>query len=159
MWCRGSKIRATIKKQLQKTNKKDAPKIQWNYMQQNNWIKDTKGVDGAEKKQMLCRRRGNKIKHRSQSSQPWPFLAFLAGQQTNSTPEKTSMPQGSSMAKLLTRMPRSPHASPAVRFQSSKFMHCVWLWMWSKRQCSGTSRASLWKGPAALGQRAMRTER
>ena len=149
MWCRGSKIRATIKKQLQKTNKKDAPKIQWNYMQQNNWIKDTKGADGAEKKQMLCRRRGDKIKHRSQSSQPWPFLAFLAGQQTNSTPEKTSMPQGRSIAKLRSRIDRSEQARPAVPFHWSKFQHLVWLCMWSKRQCSGTRRASDWKGPSA----------
>ena len=74
--------------------------------------------------------------------------AFFLGQQTNSTPEKTSMPQGSSMAKLLTLMPRSAHAPVAVRFHSSKFQQRVWLWMWSKRQCSGTRRASLWNGPA-----------
>ena len=31
----------------------------------------------------------------------WPFLAFLAGQQTNSTPEKTSIPHGRSIANDL----------------------------------------------------------
>ena len=77
-----------------------------------------------------------------------PF--FVIGQQTNSTPEKTSMPQGKSMAKLLTFMLRSWHAEAAVRFHWSKSQHLVWLWMWSKRQCSGTNRASLWKAPAIV---------
>ena len=80
---------------------------------------------------------------------PAPFLVFLEnGQQTNSTPEKTSIPQGKSMAKLLTFMPRSWQAVEAVLFHWSKSQHLVWLWMWSNRQCSGTSRASLWKAPA-----------
>ena len=78
-----------------------------------------------------------------------PFLG-LKGQQTNSTPEKTSMPQGNSIAKLLTLMPRSRQAPVAVLFHWSKSQHLVWLWMWSKRQCSGTRRASLWKGPAGV---------
>ena len=60
------------------------------------------------------------------------------------------MPQGRSMAKLLTLMPRSLQAPVAVRFHWSKSQHLVWLWMWSNRQCSGTKRASLWKGPAVV---------
>ena len=87
------------------------------------------------------------IRHTAQQIRA-PFLAGFLGQQTNSTPEKTSMPQGRSMAKLLTFRPRSAQASAAVRFHLSKFQHLVWLWMWSKRQCSGTRRASDWKGPA-----------
>ena len=82
-----------------------------------------------------------------------PFLAcccFL-GQQTNSTPEKTSMPHGRSIAKDLTRIPRWPQAAAAVRFHWSKSQQRDWLCTWSKRQCSGTSRASLWNGPAAEG--------
>ncbi len=83
---------------------------------------------------------------------PPPFLfAFcFLGQQTNSTPEKTSIPHGSSIAKLLTRMPRPPQASAAVAFHLSKSRQRDWLWMWSNRQCSGTSSASDWKGPASL---------
>lgn len=84
-----------------------------------------------------------------------PFLTGTAfarspclGQQTNSTPEKTSIPQGKSMAKLFTFIPRSWHALAAVWFHLSKSQHRVWLWIWSKRQCSGTKRASLWKAPA-----------
>ena len=79
-----------------------------------------------------------------------PFLIFLAGQQTNSTPLKTSMPQGRSIAKDRSFMERSPQAAAAVVFHWSKFQHRVWLWMWSKRQCSGTSRASDWKGPSGI---------
>ena len=73
---------------------------------------------------------------------------FFNGQQTNSTPENTSIPQGKSIAKLLTFIPRPLQAFDAVVFHISKSQHLVWLWMWSKRQCSGTKRASLWKGPA-----------
>ena len=58
------------------------------------------------------------------------------------------MPQGRSMAKDLSFIPLSAQARPAVEFHWSKFQHLVWLWMWSKRQCSGTKRASDWKGPS-----------
>ena len=61
-----------------------------------------------------------------------PFLAFLAGQQTNSTPLKMSMPQGSSMAKERRRIDLSAQAWRAV----SKFQHLVWLCM-----------CMYWKGP------------
>ena len=46
------------------------------------------------------------------------FLGFgaLVGQQTNSTPEKTSIPQGSSMAKLRSFMDLSAQALSAVLF-------------------------------------------
>ena len=56
-----------------------------------------------------------------------PFRDFLAGQHTNSTPLKTSMPHGRSMAKERSFMPRSPQARPAVEFHWSKFQHFVWL--------------------------------
>ena len=79
-----------------------------------------------------------------------PFLAFLAGQQTNSTPLNTSMPHGSNMANDLSFMLLSPQALEAVEFHWSKFQHFVWLWMWSKRQCSGTNRASDWNGPSTM---------
>ena len=60
------------------------------------------------------------------------------------------MPQGRSMAKDLSFMPLSAQARPAVEFHWSKFQHFVWLWIWSKRQCSGTRRASDWKGPSVI---------
>ncbi len=91
--------------------------------------------------------------HRQQQNQTKarPFLEAAGaalGQHTNSTPLKTSMPQGRSMAKLLTFMLRSLQALAAVLFHWSKSQHLVWLWMWSNRQCSGTRRASDWKAPA-----------
>ena len=80
------------------------------------------------------------------------LLFCFLGQQTNSTPEKTSMPQGRSMAKLLTLIPLCWQAEAAVAFHWSKSQQRDWLWMWSKRQCSGTRSASLWKGPAGGGE-------
>ena len=62
-----------------------------------------------------------------------PFLGgpvtieFFTGQQTNSTPENTSIPQGKSMAKLLTFIPRPLQAFDAVVFHISKSQHLVWL--------------------------------
>ena len=70
------------------------------------------------------------------------------GQQTNSTPENREMPQGSNMAKLRKVRSRSWQDCAAVTFQRSNCQHLVWLWMWSKRQFSGTNSASLWKGPS-----------
>ena len=58
---------------------------------------------------------------------PLPLRVFLAGQQTNSTPLKTSMPQGRSMAKDRSFIPLSEQALPAVEFHWSKFQHLVWL--------------------------------
>ena len=52
------------------------------------------------------------------------------------------------MAKERRRIDLSAQAWPAVPFHWSKFQHLVWLCMWSKRQCSGTRRASDWKGPS-----------
>ena len=71
---------------------------------------------------------GGKQKTVSKRQKRAPFLlvevavcadAGLGGQQTNSTPEKTSIPHGSSMAKLFSFMPRSEQAEPAVAFQAS----------------------------------------
>lgn len=75
-----------------------------------------------------------------------PLKCF--GQQTNSTPLKREMPQGSSMAKDLSCRPRSWQAPAAVAFQRPKVQQLLWLWMWSKRQFSGTRRASDWNGPS-----------
>lgn len=75
------------------------------------------------------------------------------GQQTNSTPEKRSTPHGNNMAKLLSCMVLSRQLWAAVLFQSSKLWQMLWLWMWSKRQCSGTSRASLWNCPSKIGNK------
>lgn len=72
----------------------------------------------------------------------------MFGQQTNSTPEKSEMPQGRSMAKVRRVMERSVQAVAAVWFHLSNSQHLVWLWMWSNRQFSGTRRASLWNGPS-----------
>lgn len=73
----------------------------------------------------------------------------LVGQQTNSTPEKREMPQGRSMAKLRRVRSRSWQLCAAVWFHRSNSQQRVWLWMWSNRQFSGTSSASLWNGPSA----------
>ena len=47
-----------------------------------------------------------------------------------------------------------PPGNSMVLLQRATYKNWVgvqtWLWMWSKRQCSGTSRASLWKGPAEV---------
>ena len=69
------------------------------------------------------------LRERKERATSLPLRAFFAGQQTNSTPLKTSIPQGSSMAKERSFMPRSEQALPAVEFHWSKFQHFVWLWM------------------------------
>ena len=52
-------------------------------------------------------------------------LPLALGQQTNSTPENISMPQGRSMAKLCWLIWRFLQAVIDVRFHSLKLMH--WL--------------------------------
>lgn len=111
-------------------------------------------VHGTNKQKKLRNEQKERKKSKNKdktSTHPKPFFG-LNGQQTNSTPEKTSIPQGNNMAKLLTLMPRSRQACVAVRFHWSKSQQRVWLWMWSNRQCSGTKRASLWKGPATWSE-------
>lgn len=75
-----------------------------------------------------------------------PLKCF--GQHTNSTPEKSEIPQGSSMAKLRICMFRSWHAAAPVWFHLMNGQHRDALWMWSNRHPSGTRRASDWKGPS-----------
>jgi len=75
-------------------------------------------------------------------------LLKCLGQQTNSTPEKTEIPQGRSMAKLRICIPRSWQAAAPVWFHLTNGQHREALWMWSNRQPSGTSRASDWNGPS-----------
>ena len=54
-----------------------------------------------------------------------PLRTFFAGQQTNSTPLKTSIPHGKSIAKDRSLIDLSVHARPAVPFHWSKFQHFV----------------------------------
>lgn len=81
---------------------------------------------------------------------PFWVILPLVGQHTNSTPEKSEIPHGRSMAKLRSERSLSWQLCAAVWFQRSNSQQRVWLWMWSKRQFSGTSRASLWNGPSAM---------
>lgn len=76
------------------------------------------------------------------------------GQQTNSTPLKREIPQGSSMAKDLSWSPLSWQAIAAVAFHRPKVQQLLWLWMWSNRQFSGTRRASDWNGPSKKSKHA-----
>lgn len=75
-----------------------------------------------------------------------PLKCF--GQQTNSTPENSEMPHGSSIAKLRICMLRSWQAWAPVWFHRTNGQQRDALWMWSKRQPSGTSKASDWNGPS-----------
>lgn len=70
------------------------------------------------------------------------------GQQTNSTPEKSEIPQGNSMAKLRICIPRSWQAAAPVWFHLTNGQHLDALWMWSNKQPSGTNKASDWNGPS-----------
>lgn len=79
-----------------------------------------------------------------------PLKCF--GQHTNSTPENSEMPHGSSMAKLRICMPRSWQAAAPVWFHLTNGQHRDALWMWSKRHPSGTSNASDWNGPSAKNE-------
>uniref|UniRef100_A0A8W7PR41 Uncharacterized protein n=1 Tax=Anopheles coluzzii TaxID=1518534 RepID=A0A8W7PR41_ANOCL len=56
-------------------------------------------------------------------------LTICLGQQTNSTPEKSEMPQGSSMAKLRICMLRSWQAAAPVWFHLTNGQHRDALWM------------------------------
>lgn len=75
-----------------------------------------------------------------------PLKCF--GQQTNSTPENNEIPQGSSIAKLRICILRSWHAVAPVWFHRTNGQQRDALWMWSKRQPSGTNKASDWNGPS-----------
>lgn len=87
-------------------------------------------------------------------SSHWPCstlhysLLKCFGQQTNSTPENNEIPQGNNMAKLRICIPRSWQAAAPVWFHLTNGQQRDALWMWSKRQPSGTSSASDWNGPS-----------
>lgn len=80
-----------------------------------------------------------------------PLKCF--GQQTNSTPENTDIPHGNNIAKLRICMPRSWQAAAPVWFHLMNGQQRDALWIWSKRQPSGTKRASDWNGPSVEWQR------
>lgn len=86
-------------------------------------------------------------------NQSWVYKALhlplkCFGQQTNSTPENNEIPHGNNIAKLLICIPRSWQAVAPVWFHRTNGQHLEALWMWSKRQPSGTKRASDWNGPS-----------